>query len=73
MTTPVFSDEIFAAASLHLNVVDDFIAIAQAKLATVTGEFARDSMADLLAGLDEQREAYRATLEATLPVTALAA
>lgn len=82
MSKTDFTAEIFNAASLHLDVVDEFIAIAQAKLAGATGgsapDFARDSLSDLLDGLAEQREAYRATiatrLAATAPaVTALAA
>jgi len=65
---------IFASASLHLDVVDEFIAITQSKLDGSTSDFTRDSLADLLAGLTEQRETYRAALAAAEPiVTALAA
>lgn len=65
---------IFASASLHLDVVDEFIAITQSKLDGSTSEFTRDSLADLLAGLTEQRETYRSVLAAAEPaVTALAA
>lgn len=65
---------IFASASLHLDVVDEFIAITQSKLDGSTSDFTRDSLADLLAGLTEQRETYRSVLAAAEPaVTALAA
>ncbi|PWC73913.1 hypothetical protein [Azospirillum sp. TSH64] len=65
---------IFASASLHLDVVDEFIAITQSKLDGSTSDFTRDSLADLLAGLTEQRETYRSVLAAADPiVTALAA
>ncbi|PGH59324.1 hypothetical protein CRT60_01455 [Azospirillum palustre] len=65
---------IFASASLHLDVVDEFIAITQSKLDGSSSDFTRDSLADLLAGLTEQRETYRTVLAAAEPiVTALAA
>ncbi|WP_376967359.1 hypothetical protein ABNQ39_35930 (plasmid) [Azospirillum sp. A26] len=65
---------IFASASLHLDVVDEFIAITQSKLDGSSSEFTRDSLADLLAGLTEQRETYRSVLAAAEPaITALAA
>lgn len=65
---------IFASASLHLDVVDEFIAITQSKLDGSTSDFTRDSLADLLAGLTEQRETYRSVLAAAEPaITALAA
>ncbi|WP_434625221.1 hypothetical protein [Azospirillum sp. B2RO_4] len=64
---------VFASASLHLDVVDEFIAIAQSKLNGTTSEFARDSLTDLLAGLTEQRETYRAVLAAAPTANALAA
>ncbi|PWC40616.1 hypothetical protein [Azospirillum sp. TSO35-2] len=76
MTKSDFSAEIFASSALHLDVVDEFIAITQAKLAATTSDFARDSLNDLLAGLTEQRETYRAVLAATahpLSTPALAA
>lgn len=64
---------VFASASLHLDVVDEFIAIAQSKLDGATSEFTRDSLSDLLAGLTEQRETYRAVLVAAPTANALAA
>lgn len=74
MTKTDFSTEIFTAAALHLDVTDEFIAIAQAKLADAGTGFARDSLTDLLAGLTEQRDGYRAVLDAApRTVTALAA
>lgn len=71
------ADSVFTSASLHLDVVDEFIAITQSKLNTATSDFTRDSLTDLLAGLTEQRETYRAVLTAAQtsaePVAALAA
>lgn len=70
---------IFTAASMHLDLVDEFIAIAQTKLDGATADFApdfvRDSLSDLLDGLTGQRETYLAAkLAAAAPaVTALAA
>ncbi|WP_042446938.1 hypothetical protein [Azospirillum sp. B510] len=68
---------VFVSASIHLKMIDEFIAIAQSKLNGVTCDFTRDSLTDLLAGLTEQRETYRAVLGtpevADQPVTVLAA
>ncbi len=64
---------VFVSASLHLDVVDEFIAITQSKLNGATSEFTRDSLTDLLAGLTEQRETYRAVLAAAPTANALAA
>ena len=64
---------VFASASLHLDVVDEFITITQSKLTDASSDFTRDSLNDLLSGLNEQRETYRAALAAVQPVTALAA
>lgn len=71
MTKTAFSSEIFSAATLHLDVLDSFIAIAQDKLATTENAFARDSLTDLLASLTEQRDGYLAF--AAPAVTAAAA
>ncbi|CAO3363730.1 hypothetical protein [Azospirillum palustre] len=74
MTKTDCAANVFASASLHLDVVDEFIAIAQSKLDGSSSEFTRDSLTDLLAGLTEQRETYRSVLAAAEPiVTALAA
>ncbi len=64
MMKTAFSSEIFSAATLHLGVLDEFIAVVQGRLARDTlvagSPFARDSLADLLANLTEQRETYLA-------------
>ncbi|MGA1860488.1 hypothetical protein VH569_31280 [Azospirillum sp. 11R-A] len=74
MTKTDCAANVFASASLHLDVVDEFIAITQSKLDGSSSEFTRDSLTDLLAGLTEQRETYRSVLAAAEPiVTALAA
>lgn len=64
---------VFASASLHLDVVDEFIAITQSKLNGATSEFTHDSLTDLLSSLTEQRETYRAVLAAAPTANALAA
>lgn len=71
MTKTSFSSDLFTAATLHLDVLDDFIAIAQAKLARTDNAFAQDSLTDLLATLTEQRAGYLAF--AAPSVTAVAA
>lgn len=73
MSKTDFADEIFNSAALHLDIVDEFIAIAQSKLNGATSEFTCESLNDLLSGLTEQRETYRAVLATVQPVTALAA
>ena len=60
MTKTAFSAEIFNAATLHLSVLDDFIAVVQGKLAATDNAFARDSLNDLLANLTDQRDSYLA-------------
>ncbi len=60
MTKTAFSSEIFSAATLHLDVLDAFIAVVQGKLAATDDAFARDSLTDLLLSLTEQRETYLA-------------
>lgn len=60
MTKNSFSSEIFSAATVHLGVLDEFIAVVEGKLAETVNPFARDSLNDLLASLTEQRETYLA-------------
>ena len=70
MTTASSSYDIFVAAQLHLNVLDEFIAIAQAKLNETVNPFARDSLKDLIANLTEQRDSYAAFAEPGIAVAA---
>jgi hypothetical protein len=70
MTKTAFSTEIFNAATLHLSVLDDFIAVVQGRLAGTTNSFARDSLTDLLANLSEQRDSYLAFAEPVTTATA---
>lgn len=60
MTTTALPADIFSAAALHLDVLDEFIAIARDKLAQTDNAFARDSLTDLLTNLTDQRETYLA-------------
>ncbi|WP_143268233.1 hypothetical protein [Azospirillum agricola] len=70
MTKTNFSSEIFSAATLHLDVLDEFIAVVQGKLVATDNAFARDSLTDLLANLTEQRETYLAFAAPTMVATA---
>lgn len=70
MTKTALSTEIFSAASLHLDVLDTFIAVVQGKLAETATPFAHDSLTDLLANLTDQRDTYLAFAE---PLTTTAA
>jgi hypothetical protein len=63
MTTPALSNDILAATTLHLDVLDDFIAVVQDKLSATDAAFARDSLGDLLVNLADQRDGYRAFAE----------
>ncbi len=63
MTTPALSTDLLAAAALHLDVLDDFIAVVQDKLSATDNPFARDSLTDLLANLTDQRDGYLALAE----------
>ncbi|WP_448207948.1 hypothetical protein [Azospirillum sp. sgz302134] len=58
MNTATFPGDVLEAATTHLSVLDDFIAITQAKLEETSNSFARDSLNDLLASLREQRDTY---------------
>ena len=60
MTKTAFSSEIFSAATLHLDILDQFVGIVQGKLAETDNAFARDSLTDLLASLTDQRDGYMA-------------
>lgn len=73
MTKTAFSSEIFSAASLHLGVLDDFIAVVESKLAQTVNPFARDSLGDLLVSLMEQRETYLSEAARIKPAHANAA
>lgn len=58
MKSPIFSNDIVAAASVHLNILDEFIATVQKKMDEAVNPFVRDSLVDLLANLRDQREGY---------------
>lgn len=58
MTKTAPASDILCAATLHLEVLDAFIAVARDKMAATTNAFARDSLNDLVGSLAEQRETY---------------
>ena len=49
---------VFAAAQIHQDLLDEFIAATEAKMAATVNPFARESLVDLLASLNEQRDSY---------------
>ena len=59
MTAPIAKD-VLASATLHLDVLEEFIAVVRRRMATTTDSFARDSLNDLLLSLTEQRDSYQA-------------
>ncbi|PWC40615.1 hypothetical protein [Azospirillum sp. TSO35-2] len=65
---PVASD-VLAAAALHLEVLEEFIAVVRRKMTETTDAFARDSLSDLLVSLTEQRDGYQAF--AVIPAEAI--
>ena len=58
MTTASFSNDIFISSEVHLNVIDEFVSIAQRRLDETSDAYARDSLKDLLSTLEEQRGSY---------------
>lgn len=61
MTAPIAQD-VLASATLHLDVLEEFIAVVRRRLTATTDAFARDSLTDLLLSLTEQRDSYQAFL-----------
>lgn len=58
MNSQTLSNDIISAATVHLNVLDEFIATVQTKLDENSNPFVRDSLSDLLSSLRDQREGY---------------
>ena len=69
IATPIAKD-VLASATLHLEVLEEFIGVVRRKLAATTDSFARDSLTDLLLSLTEQRDGYQALAMPTAIVTA---
>ncbi|WP_372400652.1 hypothetical protein ABMY26_35490 (plasmid) [Azospirillum sp. HJ39] len=59
MTAPIAKD-VLASATLHLDVLEEFIGVVRRKLTVTNDAFARDSLTDLLLNLTEQRDGYQA-------------
>ena len=54
MTAPIaapIAKDVLASATLHLEVLEEFIGVVRRKLAATTDSFARDSLTDLLLSL----------------------
>ena len=65
MTAPIaapIAQDVLASATLHLDVLEEFIAVVRRRMASTTDTFARDSLTDLLLSLTEQRDSYQAFL-----------
>ena len=63
MTAPIaapIAQDVLAAATLHLDVLGEFITVVRRRMASTTDTFARDSLTDLLLSLTEQRDGYQA-------------
>lgn len=60
--TAQIAQDVLASATLHLDVLEEFIAVVRRRLASTTDTFARDSLTDLLLNLTEQRDSYQAFL-----------
>lgn len=56
------AEDVLASATLHLDVLEEFIAVVRRRLTATTDAFARDSLTDLLLNLTEQRDSYQAFL-----------
>ncbi|CBS91536.1 hypothetical protein [Azospirillum lipoferum] len=65
IAAPIAKD-VLASAALHLEVLEEFIAVVRRRLAASDDAFARDSLNDLLLSLTEQRDGYQAL---TVPAT----
>lgn len=61
IAAPIAKD-VLASATLHLDVLEEFIAVVRRRMASTTDTFARDSLNDLLLSLTEQRDSYQAFL-----------
>lgn len=61
IAAPIAQD-VLASATLHLDVLEEFIAVVRRRMASATDSFARDSLNDLLLSLTEQRDSYQAFL-----------
>lgn len=62
-TAPIgapIAKDVLASATLHLDVLEEFIAVVRRRMAATTDAFARDSLNDLLLSLTEQRDSYQA-------------
>lgn len=73
MTAPIaapIAKDVLTSATLHLEVLEEFIGVVRRKLAATTDSFARDSLTDLLLSLTEQRDGYQALAMPTAIVTA---
>lgn len=59
-TAAPIAKDVLASATLHLDVLEEFIAVVRRRMASATDSFARDSLNDLLLSLTEQRDSYQA-------------
>ena len=65
MTAPIaapIAKDVLASATLHLDVLEEFIAVVRRRMASATDSIARGSLNDLQLSLTEQRDSYQAFL-----------
>lgn len=72
MTTLTVATEVAATAKMHLDLLDQFAATVVARLNSVQSDYARESLAEMLDTIAEQRETYLTLLASAeqLPLAA---
>lgn len=73
MTAPIaapIAKDVLASATLHLEVLEEFMAVVRRRLTATDDAFARDSLTDLLLSLTEQRDDYQALTTLSAPIAA---
>lgn len=73
MATMTFAKDVTASARIHREVLDQFAAIVRSHLSETQDAFARESLADLLDSIAEQRAGYDALVAVAGPTLKLAA
>lgn len=71
MTTTITSASVVASAQAHASLLDGFIRLAQEKRAQQADVFVADSLSDLIASLEANRDEYLALV--AIPALAKAA
>lgn len=72
MSIQTVAAEVAATAKLHLDLLDGFAATVAQRMKDATSDYARESLADMLDTIAEQRDAYLTLLDSAerLPLAA---